>query len=171
MKLCELYSNKPTIFLDSDGVLADFEKAVIELHGPNYKNLHPITFWRPITKEIDNFFSTLSPMNDAVELAEYVKDIDGYNVKVLTALPRPTDKAVTAGDDKTKWIQKHIDSTLEVITVIGGKNKAKYCKSPEDILIDDTQRNIDAWKEAGGIGILHTSTLDTIKQLEEIIYT
>jgi uncharacterized iron-regulated protein len=59
---------------------------------------------------------------------------------------------------------------LEVITVIGGKNKAKYCKSSEDILIDDLPRNIDAWKETGGIGVLHTSTLDTIQQLEKIIY-
>lgn len=162
--------NKPTIFLDMDGVLSDFEKAIIELHGPNYKDLHPVTFWKPITKQIDNFFFTLDPKHDALELVEYVKEIDGYDIKVLTALPRPTDKAVTAGQDKTKWIHKHIDSTLEVITVIGGKNKAKYCKSSEDILIDDLPRNIDAWKETGGIGVLHTSTLDTIQQLEKIIY-
>jgi len=162
--------NKPTIYLDLDGVLANFEKAVIELHGPNYKDLHPVAFWKPITKEIDNFFAKLDPLPGAFELYDYVWGIDGYDVKVLTALPRPEGKAVTVAQDKTDWVHKHIDSNLEVITVIGGKNKGKYVKHKEDILIDDLPRNIDVWTEAGGIGILHTSYSDTIQQLEQLIY-
>jgi len=36
-------------------------------------------------------------------------------------------------------------------------------------LIDDLPRNIDPWIEAGGIGILHKNTEDTIKKLKKII--
>ena len=40
--------------------------------------------------------------------------------------------------------------------------------NPESILIDDRQINIDQWEAAGGIGILHTSTDNTISQLKEL---
>jgi hypothetical protein len=33
-------------------------------------------------------------------------------------------------------------------------------------LIDDRQKNIDAWIDAGGIGIVHVSARDTIEQLK-----
>ena len=36
------------------------------------------------------------------------------------------------------------------------------------VLIDDRQKNIDAWIEAGGIGILHTSAANTINQLKAL---
>jgi len=35
-------------------------------------------------------------------------------------------------------------------------------------LIDDRQKNIDAWVEAGGIGIVHTSAANTIEQLKAL---
>jgi hypothetical protein len=37
------------------------------------------------------------------------------------------------------------------------------------ILVDDTKKKINGWRAAGGIGILHKNTKDTIKQLNEII--
>jgi hypothetical protein len=40
-----------------------------------------------------------------------------------------------------------------------GKNK---------ILIDDRPDNIEQWRSKGGIGILHTSAQDTIKQLQNL---
>jgi len=36
------------------------------------------------------------------------------------------------------------------------------------ILIDDFPRNIDQFKAAGGIGILHTNTVKTIKELKKL---
>jgi 5'(3')-deoxyribonucleotidase len=164
--------NKLTINLDLDGVLADFAKAAVKLHGPNYEALgkrNPVAFWRPITKEIDNFFSTLDMMHDAMELYSFVSSIPDVKIRILTALPRPEGKAASASKDKTDWVHRHIDPSLEVITVIGGRNKGKYVSAYNDILIDDLQRNIDVWEAEGGRGILHTSASNTIKQLEEII--
>jgi hypothetical protein len=36
------------------------------------------------------------------------------------------------------------------------------------ILIDDMANTIEEWNAKGGIGIHHTSTADTIKQLKEL---
>ena len=44
----------------------------------------------------------------------------------------------------------------------------KIYKDENKILIDDMEKNIQQWRDNGGIGILHTSTADTIKQLKEL---
>ena len=36
------------------------------------------------------------------------------------------------------------------------------------ILIDDLAKTIDEWNAKGGIGILHTSTANTIKELKKL---
>ena len=36
------------------------------------------------------------------------------------------------------------------------------------VLIDDRKKNIEAWEDNGGIGILHTSAEDTINQLKKL---
>jgi hypothetical protein len=45
--------------------------------------------------------------------------------------------------------------------------KQKY-SGENNILIDDREDNIQQWKDKGGIGILHTSTANTIKQLKDL---
>ena len=47
------------------------------------------------------------------------------------------------------------------------KKKQLYSQ-PDRILIDDHEDNIREWREKGGIGILHTSAQDTIKQLQNL---
>ena len=46
-------------------------------------------------------------------------------------------------------------------------NKKDYADK-NSILIDDYSKNIEQWRAAGGIGILHTSAEDTIKQLQKL---
>jgi hypothetical protein len=41
-------------------------------------------------------------------------------------------------------------------------------KSEHQILVDDRPDNIEAWRNAGGIGILHTSVDDSIEQLKAL---
>ena len=54
-----------------------------------------------------------------------------------------------------------------MIVVDGGKEKYQYA-APNHILIDDRLVSIEPWVNAGGIGILHTSAVDTIEQLKEL---
>ena len=44
----------------------------------------------------------------------------------------------------------------------------KNYAAPNHILIDDRESNIDQWRAAGGIGILHTSASNTIQQLKKL---
>jgi hypothetical protein len=49
------------------------------------------------------------------------------------------------------------------------QQKHLFATGPNDILIDDTRSKIDKWVEAGGTGILHNDSTDTIKVLETIL--
>ena len=62
-----------------------------------------------------------------------------------------------------EWIDKHLPGTHLVLR----SAKHKYELSGHNhILIDDKITTIESWIEAGGIGILHTSTAETIEHLK-----
>ena len=69
---------------------------------------------------------------------------------------------------KKQWLKNHYGIEEGVICCLS-KDKQNYGK-PKDILIDDRAPNIERWVEMGGIGILHTSAEDTIRQLKELNY-
>ena len=48
-----------------------------------------------------------------------------------------------------------------------GTQKAAFAYEGS-VLIDDRQKNIDAWNDAGGIGIVHTSAKNTINALKSL---
>lgn len=150
------------IAIDLDGVLADFDSKVKSLLGESWKLLHPNVLWKHLGKE-DNLFDSLQLMEDAHKLVTHLMHHDLF---ILTAIPRPSDKLASAALDKKNWVARHINKNIPVQTVLGGKNKAKFVEDHNSILIDDYPRNINAWKAAGGIGILHTSVDETLKELE-----
>ena len=57
-----------------------------------------------------------------------------------------------------------------IIPTFKGSQKAAFAHK-KAVLIDDRQRNIDVWVEAGGIGILHKTADETIEELDYIINT
>ena len=69
--------------------------------------------------------------------------------------------------DKNEWIKRHVDPTVPVTCTFTGTQKAAYAYEGS-VLIDDRQKNIDHWVENGGIGILHTSAENTIKELKAL---
>lgn len=147
---------KRTIYLDLDGVFADFEKKAIELVGKRPKDMQPQEFWKELGKH-DHVWRDLELMPGSRMLYDTVMKIPDVDVAFLTALPRPTGKMATAADDKKHWVKEHFGPECRVFTVIGGVNKARHIQTLDDILIDDTSKNIEAWNQKGGIGILHDS--------------
>ena len=63
-----------------------------------------------------------------------------------------------------RWRQRNLPSTKLVLAQ--AIRKQNYA-TPDSILIDDRENNINQWIASGGIGILHTSASDTIKQLKK----
>lgn len=154
----------PRIFLDLDGVLADFFLRARDLLGCDYHSLPPAEAWRALS-EIPHLYLTLAVLPDAHRLYAVLSPL-GDRLSILTAIPLPTGYLVTAAADKRQWVAENISPSLPVHTVAGGENKRLFA-SPGDILIDDSERNIRAWESVGGIGVLHTELATTLVRLRE----
>lgn len=148
------------LYLDLDGVFADFDSRVVELCGQHYKS--DPTFWATL-QMVPRLFYNLDPMPYAKDFYAALKDVK--HKEFLTALPMLTKELVTAPEDKTEWVKKHLDPEVQVNCVPGWRVKAQFA-TPKSILIDDFERNILAWREAGGIGIVHYDPIQTLKELE-----
>lgn len=154
---------KPRIYLDLDGVMADFDKFFLQEFGVESHKVEDDHMWRMINGYGD-FFGSLPLCEDALDFYE---DIEGLDITVLTACPKTNYQM--AARSKRQWVYKHISSDLPVIPMLGGKNKTLFMHKPGDILIDDFEKNCIPWKENGGIPILHKNFTDTRNQLRGIL--
>lgn len=147
------------LFVDLDGVLANFEKGVLDVTGfPINKQKSNSQMWKALYQH-GNFYAELDMMADAMVLWNYVKK---YNPTILTGIPRGN----WAPPQKEAWVAKHLGSSVPVIT---GMARDKYNYAAENhILIDDTKRNIDEWNRAKGIGIHHIGAKSSIEQLQDL---
>ena len=161
---------KPHIKLDLDGVLFDFEKKAFELFGDKWEEEIRKPEWGRFI-EYPNIYEILEPFVDAIRLYEYCVSFTGSKnlVTCLTALPnRARHHFPDAAKHKIESVRKHISPDLRVSFGPFASDKKYHVYHKDDILIDDMQINIDQWNAAGGIGILHTSVYNTIKQLENL---
>lgn len=153
------------IYLDADGVIADFDKKVEEITGQPICNLHKSKMWASIKKYNSGggrFWYDLDYMADGLQLIEYVQSLN-IPYEILTA----TGYEPTSGPDKIQWFGERLPD-VPVNLVTKSADKAKFA-SPNVILIDDRLHSITPWNDAGGIGILHTNTSNTILIIEELL--
>ena len=149
------------IYCDMDGVIVDFEGGYEKLTGINIKGNHvkgDADFWQPITDAGVKFWAGLKWMSDGKELWSYIRK---YNPEILSAPSREESSKI----GKYVWIKNNIPG---VKLILKSAPRKQELAEPNAILIDDRIDNIQQWKDAGGIGILHTSAQDTIKQLQEL---
>jgi predicted kinase len=150
------------VYCDMDGVLVDFERGYNELTGKQTPGVDSTydkeDFWSAITKAGAKFWADLNWMSDGKQLWDYIKQ---HDPKLLTAPSR--EKSSEIG--KKEWVDKQIPGTPIIFKQAKDK---KDLAEPNAILIDDRKDNIQQWIDAGGIGIRHTSTASTIKQLEKL---
>ena len=155
------------IFVDMDGVLADFLKGCEAMIG------HPMTNddkghsdYDARKEELTNkrLFANLPPMVDMYDLIAYIKHT-GLKWEILTAAGVINRELVVY--DKVEWIKKYVDPSVVVNCTFTGSQKAAYAMK-KNVLIDDRKKNIEAWEAAGGIGIIHTSAKNTIEQLKKL---
>ena len=155
------------IYVDLDGVMANLQGYVESLGidvklqpgGGDWANSEEI--WKQLRQMGEPDFSKLELLPDAVKLWKYVRK---YKPNILTATGKPVEKNDA---QKRKWVEEHLSGYNQVHTVVASANKAKWAW-PDAILIDDRMKSIGPWRQKGGIGILHTSADDTIKQLKEL---
>jgi hypothetical protein len=150
-----------TIYCDMDSVLVDFDRGYQELTGMTTQQADTSgveAFWDPLTKAGAKFWITLNWMPDGKQLWDYIKK---YNPILLSAPSREESSKL----GKRVWVKRELPGTKLILKY--APQKQEYA-SPTSILIDDRQKNIEQWEAAGGIGILHTSTANTIEQLKQL---
>jgi len=165
MKLFEVKKDYK-LFVDLDGVMADLDKHVKEVSGKTFDELRASGsgFTEFVAQEREQGFTVfdeLDKMPDADQLWNYIVK---YKPDILTATGFPMEKATA---EKIRWVHDNLSGFDNIFTTQSGAHKHKYA-APNHILIDDRDKAILPWREAGGIGILHTSAADTISQLQKL---
>ena len=155
------------IFLDQDGVLADFKSGLSKALGYKVDLKAKIDVYdiekRKLTAQ--RLFRNLDPLPDAWKLVDWCTN-SGIHTEILTSAGTVNRTLVVK--DKIDWIRRYVHPHWIVIPTFSGAQKAAFAHK-KAVLIDDKQQNIDCWEEAGGIGILHKTADDTIKELDYII--
>ena len=148
---------------DMDGVLTDFEGEFLKISGgivcDKFEGTQGReTFWRLIDSEGLDWWEHMPWMPDGKVLWEYIKDRKPY---ILSA---PAKDLSQSRKGKKLWAGRELGRKVP-LRLVKAKLKQTFAH-PNALLIDDLKRNVDQWIAAGGIGILHTSAQDTIKQLK-----
>ena len=152
---------EPRLFLDADGVLADFDhgaqrllgmtpKAFIAKHGRG-------AFWRRLANA-RNFYGSLPEMPDARLLFTAVKHL---KPTILTGLPMGN----WAAPQKVKWAAEHF-SGVPIITCMA-RDKHKHMHRG-DVLVDDREKHRVAYEAAGVVFVHHRNAEDSLRQLAKI---
>ena len=149
-------------YLDLDGVMVDFDSEITK-HTPfeTYTQENAKEIWKYLEK-VPNLFLNASRMPNSIELFDLLVRRFGINLEILTALPLITGNLVTAHRDKREWVANRLSPVVQVNAVQHWSHKKYFCR-PNDILIDDSPRNIKDWESVGGIGILFDKSMDCDK--------
>ena len=168
----DMADGKPIVYLDMDGVLADFFGGVEFLYGVDH--------WKELTNDktkdlkkqvIDritgtDFFAVLPKFPTADTLIDMVKKFTGGKFSINTSPLRGDHE--NSAKYKRVWISNNIEQPDEII-VTGRKEsyaKDKGTGTP-NILIDDRPVNIERWQAAGGYGILYQANRDSLEKVKK----
>jgi hypothetical protein len=158
------------IYVDMDGVVADFDQRFRDLAGMGPKEFEEKygknAFWDFIDEGNNKlvFWVGIPPMSDAKQLIDYVSK---YNYEMLTAPSLKKQSLMGKGLWMKNQTNKGLFPSKPKVNYRNASNKKDFA-APNHILIDDREDTINSWNAAGGIGILHTSAANTINQLKKL---
>lgn len=159
------------IFLDLDGVMADFEKHFADCFDgkepPSKANgVDDAEMWALVHGH-GSFFRTMPWCEGAIDFYRTATIIHGFKFIILTAASKQHYAEMAI--QKRDWVREKLPKDLMFLPVWGSSSKTLFMQNPGDILIDDYKKNCDRWEKAGGIAIHHTDNFDeTLFQLLEI---
>lgn len=156
-----------TIYVDMDGVIADFDGALREKLGLSFKDDHKGKVWGRIQRhndQVEPWFYSLPKMADADMLWEFVTE-HFENVEVLSACgTTPRD----AAGQKKAWMGDNYGYHYVANVVHSSSDKATFAHA-NALLIDDREKSTKPFAKAGGMTILHTDAESTIARLKELM--
>ncbi len=156
---------KSEVYLDMDGVLADFFTEYAKLAGVksgNYRDIPPAKTDPTLNKMVGtDFFARLPKFPSADQLVSMVVKLYGHYH--ICSSPLRGDHE-NSEKQKKVWIKQHLNP--QPVDIVITPNKAKFAKQADgtpNILIDDRGSNISAWENAGGIGIKYQADEDSLQ--------
>ena len=116
--------DSPQIYCDMDGVLADFEKAIIDQIGGKFNDDR----WHELP---DDFFLNMEPMPDAKKLWGF---IGKYTPFILTAIPRDSRGPIAARSavDKARWMKRWFGVSEDRMYRVQRKNNSNFAIDGRD---------------------------------------
>ena len=155
------------IFVDWDGVFADFCKAGYALFDREYNEetfpeVKDITdalgvskreFWNKVDAAGVSFWAYLEKYNWSDKLILLVQEYCNKNNVEWRILSAPSlNSSCAAG--KVESFQHYFGYHFRKYILCPAADKPLLCSSPNDVLIDDRESTIKSWRERGGLGIL-----------------
>ena len=119
-----------------------------------------------IVKKTPKFWHTLPWQNGGRQLWSFISK---HNTHILSAYVEESfDPNCIPG--KSHWARTNLRLSTGNINLVKRSEKQNYAKvaGQPAILIDDYKKNTDQFTAKGGIGILHTTTSNTIRELKKL---
>lgn len=151
------------IFVDLDGVLADFVGGALETFNQpspwsqeknlgNYEidkllNLSTTKFWEPLNSHA--FWASLDKLIDGFNMLEYLETYYPQGQIYISTSPTLSPESSSG---KHEWIAKHLPKYSRRTFI--GPIKEVFAEIPNSILIDDSDSNVEKFIAAGGNAIL-----------------
>ena len=157
-----MIAKETILFLDMDGVLADFEKGINSGNG----HLHQMFD--------ENFFRKLEVMEE--NIAENIEKLQKLTkVKILSkaCVERNDHRFQKQVSDKIYWLMrfaptiKHEDIIIQSTEESKGKIVREF-SDYHNLLLDDYSLNLAEWELAGGIGIKRAKRYKNERSFEQV---
>jgi len=175
----ETSDKMPHLFLDMDGVQADFFGAWSKKSGVDHwksignKEAEIEELAHSSAKEVYDFFHDLEPLKGGMQVISWLRQ----NKIPYTVLSAPLRGPYKEASVKAKidWLNKYHPGSAGNAIFTDQKYKHAMDGGRPNVLVDDFGKYLKAWKDAGGIAIKHEDEYEdpdtgkhTIEKLEKI---
>lgn len=173
-------ATRPHLYLDMDGVQADFFTQWARWHNQKFGQSHVERYKDIGSKEqreqsiselsaegpefIERYFATLPTLPGGQRLIRWLRQ-NKIPFTVLSAPLRGMHQPSIAG--KRTWLDAHNPGTSADAIFTGTKERYATSGGQPNVLVDDFKKYINAWTAAGGIGILYRDS-DVASVIQEL---
>lgn len=173
MKIDELENKMPHLYLDMDGVQADFFGAWAEKHG--------VSHWKIIKdkegeieelanstpEQVYDFFRNLKPLPGGQEIIKWLRD-NNIPFTVLSA-PLRGPYADASKKAKSDWLDQYNPGTSSNAIFTSQKHKYAVTNGVQNVLVDDFGPYCQKFSDAGGIVVKHEDESEDPNAVEKTI--
>lgn len=157
-----MMAKETILFLDMDGVLADFEKGINSGTGDINQMFE------------DKFFRKLDTMeNNIAENIEKLQKLTKVKILSKACVERNDERFQKQATDKIYWLMRFAPTVKheDIIIQSTEESKGKIVREFSDyhnLLLDDYSLNLAEWELAGGIGIKRAKRYKNDRSFEQV---